>query len=651
MQHQHVVANSHPGSYRADIDGLRAVAVLSVIAFHAFPNLLPGGFIGVDIFFVISGYLISGIIFKEVDQGRFSFIEFYSRRIRRIFPALALVLGACLLFGSIVLFPKAAAELGLHTAAGALFVSNLLLWTESGYFDGEAALKPLLHLWSLGIEEQYYMLWPIAIAFCHRWIRLRLGMLLGVALVSFALNLALLGPYPVSAFYLPFTRFWELLVGAGLAYATLYGRGMAPTAVNAGVRHAMAWGGALLLVVGLVTLRPDQPFPGWRALLPTAGAALLIAGGPTAWPNRRVLSLRVATFVGAISYPLYLWHWPLLVFPRLLGDHTSRGERIAAVVASILFAWISYRFVESPIRSRPLRLRSTLTLAAIVGLIGLGGLGVYFSQGFPQRYPPNLRNVALADVTFDYAAYRERTCFLQPSQGPDEFAADCVQTASATRNKLVVLWGDSHAASLYPGLRSLIADDGSPYRLAQFTASACPPVAGFKMASRPHCEANNEHVLRFVERERPDTVVMLASWSFYTGGAFEKLAFTDVARTVEQLRKLGVRKLVVLGPLPRWLEHQPNIVLREWQRTHTIVERSRIGFDDRILAFDKDLAAALADSPSTFVSPLQTLCTADGCPLVTRRGAQVFPMAWDDAHLTLEGADTVAQALRPLILP
>jgi len=650
VQHKNVVANSHPGSYRADIDGLRAVAVLSVIGFHAFPNLLPGGFIGVDIFFVISGYLISGIIFKEVDKGRFSFVDFYSRRIRRIFPALALVLGIGLLFGSMVLFPKAAAELGLHTAAGALFVSNLLLWTESGYFDGEAALKPLLHLWSLGIEEQYYMLWPIAIAFCHRWTRLRLGMLITLALASFALNLALLGPHPVSAFYLPFTRFWELLVGAGLAYATLYGRGMR-SAVDARLRQAMAWAGALLLAIGLVSLRPDQPFPGWRALLPTVGAALLIAGGPAAWPNRHVLSLRLATFVGAISYPLYLWHWPLLVFPRLLGDHTSRSERIAAVLASMLLAWLTYRFVESPIRSRPLRLRSTLVLAAVVGVIGLAGLGVYFSQGFPQRYPLALRNVALADVTFDYAAYRERTCFLQPSQGPDDFAADCVQTESGTRRKLIVLWGDSHAASLYPGLRSLIADDASTYRLAQFTASACPPVVGFKMVSRPHCEANNEHVLRFVERERPDTVVMLASWSFYTGDAFEKLALPDVARTVEQLRKLGVRKVVVLGPLPRWLEHQPNIVLREWQRTHTIVERSRLGFDDRVLAFDRDMAVALADSPSTFLSPIQTLCNADGCPLIAHRGTQVFPMAWDDAHLTLEGADTVAKALRPLILP
>jgi hypothetical protein len=207
------------------------------------------------------------------------------------------------------------------------------------------------------------------------------------------------------------------------------------------------------------------------------------------------------------------------------------------------------------------------------------------------------------------------------------------------------------ACRLDPGLRSLIADDASPYRLAQFTASACPPVVGFKMVSRPHCEANNEHVLRFVERERPDTVVMLASWSFYTGDAFEKLALPDVARTVEQLRKLGVRKVVVLGPLPRWLEHQPNIVLREWQRTHTIVERSRLGFDDRVLAFDRDMAVALADSPSTFVSPIQTLCNADGCPLIAHRGTQVFPMAWDDAHLTLEGADMVAKALRPLILP
>jgi len=661
VPHHNVVEETHPASYRPDIDGLRAVAVLSVIGFHAFPNLLPGGFIGVDIFFVISGYLISGIIFKEVDRGRFSFVDFYSRRIRRIFPALAVVLGACLLFGSTMLFPKAAAELGLHTAAGALFVSNVLLWTESGYFDGDAVLKPLLHLWSLGIEEQYYMIWPVAIVFFHRWPKRRIGMLAAFVIASFALSQALLGQYPVAAFYMPFTRFWELLVGAALAYATLYASGRslrpamadAPRAapLSARWRPSMAWAGVLLLALGLAGLRPDQPFPGWRAAIPTLGAALLIAGGPAAWPNRHILSLRAATFIGAISYPLYLWHWPLLVFPRLVDDYTSRGARIAAVLASILLAWLTYRFVESPIRSRPLQLRSTLALAGLVGAIGLGGLGIYASQGFPQRYPVALRNVALADLNFDYTLYRERTCFLQPAQGADEFTPDCVQPASGHRQKLVLLWGDSHAASLYPGLLSLTGDRASTYRLAQFTASACPPVAGFKMLSRPNCLANNDHVLRVVEREQPDTVVMLASWSFYTGSAFEKLEASDVARTVKQLKQLGVRHVVVLGPLPRWLEHEPNIVLREWQRTNTIVERSSLGLDTRVPAFDHGLAAALADSTATFVSPWKTLCNGDGCALITRQGTQLFPMAWDDAHLTVEGSRTLALALQPWVMP
>ncbi len=658
MLSQNVVANSHPATYRAEIDGLRAVAVLSVVGFHAFPTFLPGGFIGVDIFFVISGYLISNIIFREVDQGSFSYADFYSRRIRRIFPALAVMLGACLLFASVFLFPNAAAQLGLHTAAGSLFASNLLLWTESGYFDSDSALKPLLHLWSLGIEEQYYLLWPLVIGASQHRLKLRLGVLVVLTFASFGLNLVLLKGQPVSTFYLPFTRFWELLIGAGLAYLTLYGRTAlwAPHSSALSVTHArrlcevLAWSGALLIMTGLITLRSTQPFPGWRALLPTLGAAFVIAGGRGAWLNRNLLSTPVAVFFGTISYPLYLWHWPLLTFPNVLDGEGSRNVRIAAVAVSIVLAWGTYRFVERPIRSGPLRRPMTVFLVATVGALGICGLAMYLSDGLPQRYPVALRNIALADQKFDYALYRERECFLTPDQGPSAFVEACVQPRVPGHDKLMLLWGDSHAASFYPGLHSALATDGLSYRLAQYTASACPPVFGFSVSHRPNCRSTNDFVLQFIKEQRPDTVVMLASWSFYAGGEFDRLDLAEIARTVERIRSLGVRKVVVLGPLPRWLEHQPNIVLREWRRRHSIVERTFAEFDTNVISFDERIDGALAGMPSTFVSPIRILCKPDGCPIVTRRDDQLFPMAWDDAHLTVEGSRTVARALLPLIL-
>jgi hypothetical protein len=299
-------------------------------------------------------------------------------------------------------------------------------------------------------------------------------------------------------------------------------------------------------------LRADQPFPGWRALLPTLGAALLIFAGRGAWVNRRLLAARPAVFVGLISYPLYLWHWPLLVLPKLYLGSADRNVRIAAVLASILFAWLTYRFVELPIRENPARRRTAALLLVIVAAVGLCGLIIFFARGVPQRFPAALRTVATSDQEFDYARYRHRQCFLDPEQGPAEFRPDCEDASTPGRNALILIWGDSHAASLYPGFRAMLDEDRLPYRLAQRTASACPPVLGFVVTARPLCRSINDATFDFIAREHPDTVVMLASWSFYSGDAFDRLDLAEVARTAARVRALGVRRVLVLGPLPRW---------------------------------------------------------------------------------------------------
>src|SRR4051812_22457710 len=253
-------------AYRADVDGLRAVAVLAVLAFHAFPAAVPGGFVGVDVFFVISGFLISGIILAGLEKGTFTFADFYRRRVRRIFPALVLVLAASLGIGWCVLLPDEFSQLGKHIAAGAGFVSNLALWRESGYFDSSAALKPLLHLWSLGVEEQYYLAWPLLLFLARGRAKATLWMIAAIGLGSFALNLAFVGSRPSAVFYLPPTRFWELMAGSALAFASL----QRPAALPGGQRlkDCGAWLGTGLIGASLWMLHESQPFPGWRALLP-----------------------------------------------------------------------------------------------------------------------------------------------------------------------------------------------------------------------------------------------------------------------------------------------------------------------------------------------------------------------------------------------
>jgi peptidoglycan/LPS O-acetylase OafA/YrhL len=297
--------------YRPDIDGLRAIAVLSVVGYHTFPNFFKGGFVGVDVFFVISGYLISRIIFNAMDVNQFSFVDFYSRRIKRIFPALILVLLSCMMIGWWTLFADEYKQLGKHTAAGAAFISNLVLWDESGYFDNDAITKPLLHLWSLGVEEQFYIVWPLILWVAYKFRVQAALVIVGVALFSFVLNVTKIHIDIISAFYSPQSRFWELLFGSLLGWMTI-NRETYFQQLSSFSKECLSLTGCILLIVSFILMTDKSLFPGWWALLPVVGTVLVIAAGPLTWINRHVFSFRVLVWFGLISFPLYLWHWPLL---------------------------------------------------------------------------------------------------------------------------------------------------------------------------------------------------------------------------------------------------------------------------------------------------------------------------------------------------
>jgi peptidoglycan/LPS O-acetylase OafA/YrhL len=368
--------------YRPDIDGLRAVAVLAVVAYHAFPARVPGGFIGVDVFFVISGFLISQHILQGLARSDFSFGSFYARRVRRIFPALTVVLAAGLWLGWHALFAGEFAEFGKHVAVGAGFGSNFLLWAESGYFDAAAELKPLLHLWSLGIEEQFYIVWPLLLWLAWR-IRKAPGAVMAlVAVASFVYSQSLMADAAVAAFYHPVSRVWELAVGGLLAWAG--GRG-AP--VRPGwLRELLPVAGLALVMTCGWWLQSTSPYPGWAALLPVAGCALVILAGPASWLNRRVLAQRALVFVGLISFPLYLWHWMLLSFLRIVSSGTASGEhRLMVVALSGVLASLTYLLVERPIRRRAATGGLALVLTMCLATVGAAGYGIFKSKGFPER--------------------------------------------------------------------------------------------------------------------------------------------------------------------------------------------------------------------------------------------------------------------------
>ena len=454
--------------YRPDIDGLRAFAVLSVVLYHAFPQVVRGGFVGVDIFFVISGFLISSILFTEMTEGRFSFTVFYGRRIRRIFPALAVCLAAVLAYGFVVLTPPELAQLGKHVFFGAGFLSNIVLWSESGYFDSAATYKPLLHLWSLGIEEQFYILWPALLWVVFR-LKAKVGRLLAVLfLASFAINVALSITDISADFYLPVSRFWELLAGAGLAWRR-------QIVLSPNVRSWISFAGLAALLTSAALFTAEMRFPGWLALLPVAGAAAVILAGPEAAVNRIVFSNRAVVFVGLISYPLYLWHWPLISYAYVirLGKAPTPLMATALVAASFLLAWATYRFIEYPVRFGAHRHRRTQIVAACVAALGACGLAVWTKSGFPERFPPlpgiDIRKIGEAKLDADF----------KPTKGMEvsDHGWNLVAHLGHGERK-VALSGDSQLFHYGPRVQQL-ADEGQLAANTYFvTGPGCAPVPG-----------------------------------------------------------------------------------------------------------------------------------------------------------------------------
>lgn len=442
------MSNLHPQlhpKYRPDIDGLRAVAVLSVVAFHAFPEWITGGFIGVDIFFVISGYLISTILFENLDKGDFSFSDFYARRVLRIFPALILVLVACFAFGWATLYADEFMQLGKHIAAGAGFISNIVFWNEAGYFDNSADTKPLLHLWSLGIEEQFYLVWPALLWLAWKRKISLITLTICVAITSFAINIGTVYTNPVASFYSPLSRFWELLIGAILAYVMLYKKQLvARWDKQKGKISIIA---LCFFTLGVALLTKTSVFPGWWALLPTLAGASLIFSGPYAWVNRIILSNKVFVWFGLISYPLYLWHWLLLSFARIMESGVpSIHVRAAAVILAILLAWLTYILLERKFRNGKHSNIKTIVLSILLLAVGYVGYNTYNREGLPSRKVQQAMNIMW---NFAPVLNVSNSCGISDKSIKNLFAVCAEDRRGNVRYALI---GDSKAQSLYPGL-------------------------------------------------------------------------------------------------------------------------------------------------------------------------------------------------------
>jgi peptidoglycan/LPS O-acetylase OafA/YrhL len=622
----------HSPEYRPDIDGLRAIAVVAVLVYHAFPRLVPGGFAGVDIFFVISGFLITGIIRRQMLEKRFNLLEFYARRVLRICPALIPVVLATLVIGAFLLSAAEMEALGANLAGAALFVQNFILLQQIvGYFDPGADRLPLLHLWSLAIEEQYYIVWPTILLLIARW-RLR-PLLVVSALLLISFSTCILTPPNEAAwaFYSPLSRVWELLVGSILrlwrsqgltAHDPRRGEGLQP-----GTMLALAGLGGI--ATAFWGFSATTPWPGVRTVVPVVAAAALIATGNTML-HRRLLSSRPMVSIGLISYPLYLWHFPLMAYAKLSYGGDVPGLLMCGLLAlSLLLAWLTYRLIERPIRfgSSPMRLRATPLLAGLAAT-GLLGLIADSTRGLPMRFPQPIRGFMLSGSE-TWMHWRRDSCLLvlQPAS---EFASEC---AGSGRHPLLLIWGDSYGAALYPGLAHVSRERA--YDVAQYTASACPPLIGYTLPERPFCTSINDDVVARIGRLRPDVVILASTW-----GHAEQILRDDLPRTVSRLRALKVPRIVLMGPTPGWQgAGLPATVLDYYRQTGVVLPARTFYHSTEAWTRDRDtlLQQLSGELGIDYISVRNVFCNDDGC--LSRIGPGDSQLTiFDSGHLTVPGA-------------
>ena len=608
--------------HRTDIDGLRAVAILPIVLFHAGVSALAGGFVGVDIFFVISGYLITSIIARELGEGRFRLIEFYRRRAVRIFPALFVMCAIVLAFGAWRLLPLEFARLANSTMAALAFGSNIYFWLVTNYFAPEAEVLPLLHTWSLGVEEQFYIFFPLGMIVLARFARGRYALMLALAAVlSFAGGWFVARGSPVAAFYLLPVRAWELLAGALVAVSGI------TSSARPGQRgrELIAAIGAALVVAAIVFVRDGPGFPIPQALVPVAGTALIIACGEHTAVGR-ALSLGVLRYIGRISYSTYLWHWPIIAFWRIeTGIALDWAETVCLVAASLAMGALSYHLVERPFMDRYRKQGSSWRIVMVgVGALAAGVAATALLLATApnwRRIDPQVARIAayddyLAQPEYQYQ-FRRGPCFRGEAQAALKFIPRECTALSATKPNVVVL-GDSYAAQYWRAVALRLPGSN----VMQAAASGCRPLLG--TGGDVRCREVVDYVLGpLLQSGRLSTVVLAGRWLPEDAAA--------IAPTIRHIQAHGA-KVIFIGASPEYQGSFPSILARATARGDLgLINSWRVSEN---AAWDRRLAAIIAPTEAAYVSPLRIICPGE-CRLTSDDG---MPLQFDYGHLTLAGS-------------
>ncbi len=618
-------------AYRSEIDGLRAVAVIAVVLYHFGVSALSGGFIGVDVFFVISGYLITAILRRQFDAGAFSIADFYRRRALRILPVLLFMLAVLCMLAPILFTPMDIKALARSVPAVAVFLSNFYFAREFFYFDPAADTQMLLHTWSLAVEEQFYILYPIVLGLAFRFARRLVAVLVWIAVaVSFALSVYLLQTDQAKiAFYMFPPRAWELGLGAVIAL------GGSPVVTNRTAREILSAGGIGLIAFGVFSLNATSSFPGVNAVAPCLGAALVIAYG-SGTRLGSVLGSALPRTIGKISYSLYLWHWPVAVIARqFMGAELGLPGLAICLSVSMGLSILSYRWIETPFRDRewtrvPARKVLAIALASLLGMAAAGpALARMASTSLMLSRPQAARDLAYLDYDRRPQSRTEvarDVCFLTDESPQDRLdAATCLTERPDQPNILV--FGDSHLAYLLPGLRTAFHES----HFVQATAAGCKPVDDYNLG-RPYCRPMIDMIYDRLSRHPYQAVVLGARWA-------EK-DIPSVVRSIHRLRAQG-HTVIVLGPALEYSDSLPAVLARQSWIGPGLSTDAFLRKEPR--ALDRRMGDAVRRAGAVYVSQQTGLCLGNRCQTRTPSGA---PITFDYAHLTSEGARYAAERIK-----
>ncbi len=608
--------------HRTDIDGLRGLAVLAVFAGHLGLPMAPGGFVGVDVFFVVSGYVIALVVTRRQAAGKFSLIDFWERRTRRLLPAVLAMIAGTTAMACFHMFPDELVKYAGSSLATLGFAANIWFWQTINYFAAPPDMHPLLHAWSLGVEEQFYIVFPLVMMGLWRWAPRAIKPVLGtIAVASFALGVFWAENHPTAAFYLPVTRAWELLLGVLLA------KGAIPIPPDRRIRSLFGLAGLGLILWSIASYQPHTPMPGLAAIAPCLGALMLLAAGEDT-PTGALLSIPPLRFYGFISYSLYLWHWPLISFQRMLyGEHAGPVAPYVVLALAVVLATLSWKLIETPIRDRRDGLSTgRFYLAALIAtlVIAAPSLVILATDGLPGRFSPKVHAIAASAVR---TPRRLEACLPMPDGELKAWPAGCVDPVPGKPNYLLI--GDSHANHLWYGLKEAHPEA----ELLQATVSSCRMTRQPARGATAQCRRLADALYNDLLIKRPPDRVYLAGlwWAEDEAAVADTLAWFKAHRI----------PVVLIGPAPNYEQSLPRLLaLAEHLHQPDLPVRRRLHERDGV---DAIMARVAHRAGVPYLSIMNAICAGNVCETTTPDGA---PMQWDEGHLSRPGSRLVGARLR-----